>query len=665
MIWVRRILTVPTGIVFFLFLLLTLLVLQINSTFLDPDYYPEQLREASVYEFILNELLASAIDEEREREGREQSPGGSGQDVQDTPLLSSGLSTEQIVSSVNRALPPDWVSGLVERNFDEVGQYLTGERDEFTITVRADEQTVTAVEEIKSLIRQADAFNLLFDQEVVPRIEDSIQGKLPFGIEITNERLVEAVRRVATQEWVHEQVEMVLDEITPYMVGERDTFLIDIQLGEDRINIALDEVERLMGETDSGRLLYKELVEPELKKPLGDTVLLPLGVALTQEEVLDALRQVAPPEWVEEQALMVINDAAPYLTGRSDSFLTVVSLAENKRLAREVIANLVDEKVNEIVAALPTCRSLAEAQAALATASEGLPSCVPPNVPTARLLDQLDIDLAGSIQRMVLGPIPDTIRFTEVELRTSLVQAGAADNLDQLDNMREILRDGWMYTQDDLTETLTDVTGDISDVETLEEVRAFLSGGWTYTEADLREDLTDEGGDTGTVDEVDRARDIFKTARSNRFLVYIPMILLLVGIGFLGGRSWSTRVAWGAGPLVVAAGIIFVIFGPGYDTFAKSALDEGRQEAIDRIEHPERYDDSAEENKYPLTSRLAVNKLYDIFESMADDLASGVAGSSFGLVIIGLIALGAATFWASIMVVARRYLPLKEQDADG
>ena len=415
MIWVRRILTGPLGLLFFLFLLLTLLVLQINSTFLDPDYYPEQLREANVYEFILNELLASAIDEEREKERRERDAGGSGQDVGNTPFLSSGLSTEQIVSSVNRALPPDWVQGLVERNFDEVGKYLTGESDEFTVTVRANQQAATAVEELKSLMRQAD------------------------------------------------------------------TFLIDIQLEEDRVDIALDEVELLMGETDSGRLLYEEIVEPELRKNLGETVSLPLGEALTQEEVLDALRQVAPPEWVEEQALMVINDAAPYLTGRSDSFLTVVSLAENKRLAREVIANLVDEKVNEIVEALPTCRSLAEAQAALATASDGLPSCVPPNVPTARLLYQLDIDLAGSIQRLVLGPIPDTIRFTEVELRTSLVQAGAADNLDQIDNVREILRDGWTYTQDDLTETLTDVTGDISDVETLEDVRAFLADGWTYT----------------------------------------------------------------------------------------------------------------------------------------------------------------------------------------
>ena len=389
-------------------------------------------------------------------------------------------------------------------------------------------------------------------------------------------------------------------------------------------------------------------------------------MALTQEEVLDALRQVAPPEWVEEQALMVINDAAPYLTGRSDSFLTVVSLAENKRLAREVIANLVDEKVNEIVEALPTCRSLAEAQAALATASDGLPSCVPPNVPTARLLYQLDIDLAGSIQRLVLGPIPDTIRFTEVELRTSLVQAGAADNLDQIDNVREILRDGWTYTQDDLTETLTDVTGDISDVETLEDVRAFLADGWTYTEADLREDLTDDG-DAGTVDDVDRARDIFKTARSNRLLVYIPMILLLVGIGFLGGTSWSGRVAWGAGALVIAAGLVFIIFGPGYDAFGKSGpaydafggsdLEELRSEALQDI--------AESGGDYPETSRLAANKAFDIFESMADDLASGVAGSSFGLVIIGLIAMGAAIFWASIMVVARRYLPLKEQDADG
>lgn len=660
MIWARRILTVPAGFVFFLFLLLTLLVLQINSTFLDPDYYPEQLREANVYQFVLNDLLASAIDEERERERREQDAGGTGEDVATTPLLSSGLSTEQIVAAVNRALPPDWVQGVVERNFDEVGQYLTGDRDEFMVTVRANEQAATAVEELKSLMRQADAFNLLFDEEVVPRIEESIQGRLPFGLDITNQRLVEAVRRVAPPEWVQEQVELVLDEVTPYMVGERDTFLIDIQLEEDRIDIALDEVEKLMAETDSGRLLYEEIVEPELRKNLGDTVALPLGVSLTQEEVLDALRQVAPPTWVEQQAVMVINDAAPYLIGRSDSFLTVVSLAENKRLARGVIADLVDDKVNEIVDNLPTCQSLAEAQAALATASEGLPSCVPPNVPTERLLDQLDIDLAGSIQRMVLGPIPDTIRFTEVELRTSLIQAGAADNLDEIDNVREILRDGWMYTQDDLTETLTDDDGNVSDVETLDNVRSFLADGWTYTEADLREDLSDEG-DTGTVDDLDRGRDIFKTARSNRLLVYIPMLLLLVGIGFLGGTSWSARVAWGAGALVIATGLVFVIFGPGYDSFGRFGpgydLDELRAEALQDI--------TEEGGDYPETSRLAANKAFDIFESMADDLASGVASSSVVLVIIGLIALGAAIFWASIMVVARRYLPMKEQDGDG
>ena len=118
---------------------------------------------------------------------------------------------------------------------------------------------------------------------------------------------------------------------------------------------------------------------------------------------------------------------------------------------------------------------------------------------------------------------------------------------------------------------------------------------------------------------------------------------------------------------MIAAGLVFIIFGPGYDAFGKSGpaydafggsdLEELRSEALQDI--------AESGGDYPETSRLAANKAFDIFESMADDLASGVAGSSFGLVIIGLIAMGAAIFWASIMVVARRYLPLKEQDADG
>ena len=112
--------------------------------------------------------------------------------------------------------------------------------------------------------------------------------------------------------------------------------------------------------------------------------------------------------------------------------------------------------------------------------------------------------------------------------------------------------------------------------------------------------------------------------------------------------------------LLIAAGIIFLIFGPGYDYFAKSGpiydvagvsnLSELRQDALDEIT-------TVGFNEFPNTSRLAVNKLFDIVESVIDNFASGIAISSLRLVIVGLVVLAAATFWSAIIAMISYVIP--------
>ena len=72
MIWLGRLISVPVFFIFTILLLATLLMMQVNDTFLNPEYYPNQLREADFYNFVLNDLLIVAIDEERERERRDR-----------------------------------------------------------------------------------------------------------------------------------------------------------------------------------------------------------------------------------------------------------------------------------------------------------------------------------------------------------------------------------------------------------------------------------------------------------------------------------------------------------------------------------------------------------------------------------------------------------------
>ena len=777
MIWIGRILSVPAGLLFFVLLLVTLVVLQVNATFLDPGFYPEEMRKADIYEFVLVDLLTSAIDEYREQDP----PEG----LDENPLVTSGLSTEDIVSSVNRAIPPSWVRGLVEQSFDEVGRYLTGERDEFEVTVRAGDQVIIVKDEVKALLRKAGAYNLLYGQQVVPTVRDAVDQELPLGVTLSADRVISSVRRVAPPDWVQGQVESALDEVTPYLVGSTDTFNINVQVADrveialeeikdllrdtdaygqlfdkvvepaitdtvnaelplglevssdrlvdaarvivpsdwmrlqvesavdevgpyvvgkrdsfeinvqlaDRVAIALAEIKDLLREIDAYDLLYWEVIEPQVRENLGGVIDLPFGVTIADEEVISALRRVAPPTWVREQAKRVIDEVTPYLTGEADSFTVEVSLVDNKLEARDVIDDLVSQKVTELIDSVSKCESLTAAATALLNRdSRGLPGCVPEDVSGTDLLSVLSIDVSGAVASLVLATIPDTIPFGDVQLRQALTAAGAGDNLEQVDEMRrilkegwtydqddlrselakrgddvvetldtvrEILRDGWTYTQDDLREVLTDENAEdpMANVKRLDDVRAFLADGWTYTSADFREDISGEADGT-SLEDFYTGRDTFKRVRAFRWVLYLPLVILLVVIAFLGGRGWSGRVAWAAGVLLVSVGLIVAIWGPGYSALAKSGpiyeaagignLDEQREEVLDKITHPEKYDSDAPENEFPETSSLAANKGFDIVESIADDFASGIVGRSLALGVIGLIALLAALFWTSI-----------------
>ncbi len=638
MILIRRILLIPVSLVFFVFLLLTLILLQLSDTFLKPDFYTSELDENGVYEFVLVNLLTVALEDRRAMEEAE-----SEDDIDDTPLQTSGLTTDQIVASVNRAVPPEWVQELVEQAFEEFGNYITGRTDDFTFTLKAGDRVDTVVKEIKSLLTRADAYDLLYDRELIPRIEDASQKELPLGIEVTGDRLVSAARSIIPPEWVQEQVENILDEVTPYLKGDSDTFTIRIPLS-GRVGIAIAEIKQLLRETDVYDLVYDEVIAPQVTEQLGDTIGgLPFGVTVSSDEVVSALREVAPPAWVQQQAERLLDEASPYLTGQVDSFETEVSLVDNKRQARRVLTELAERKIHGQIDALPTCRTIDQARAALSGGSGSLPSCIPPNIDANEVLGRLGINVGAEVARFVLAPIPSSITFSDLQLRNALEAAGAGANLEQLDDIRSLLGNGWTYTQDDLREDLTE-NGDESDFETLQDLRSFLADGWTYTRADFAEDITDERG-AGTMEDIDLVRDILKTFRTYQWLIYVSMVIFLVVMGFLGGRGWSGRIKWGSSSLLVSAAIIFILFGPVYAVGSSIGLDNARDQALEEINSADDYSE---------TARLAANKGFDIAESISDGFASNIAVSSLTLVIIAAILLTVAILWSQIVGLVRR-----------
>ena len=104
-----------------------------------------------------------------------------------------------------------------------------------------------------------------------------------------------------------------------------------------------------------------------------------------------------------------------------------------------------------------------------------------------------------------------------------------------LDYVREVFSEGWTYTDADLRSDLMS-SGGSGDVEALDDLRTSIRDGWTFTDADLRRSLRESGGEEA-VSELDRIRDMLSRAWLVRLVIFLLWIILLVAIGFLGGRQ--------------------------------------------------------------------------------------------------------------------------------
>ena len=563
------------------------------------------------------------------------------------PLVSLDLSTEEIVSSLNRAIPPKWVESVVDQAFEDVGSYVAGERDEFELTIRADEQAVAVVTEIKSLLRKSDAHGLLFDELVGPVVEEALGEKMPLALDITSERLTASIRRVVPPEWAHDQVEALLDEVTPYAVGERESFEISVELA-DRVEVALEEVKRLLREAGVYDLGYDDVIDPALENSLGEGVALPFGFDVTRQEIVSVLRRVAPADWVRQQAEMVIDEATPYLTGKTETFTVDVSLADNKRRARDVMAEMVRTKLNRAVEGLSECTADQRMSRVTFGAIIRIPDCIPPGIQSDELVKQIESSIVSGVESQVLGRVPDSVQFTDSLLRQVLIQAGAEENIDLLDDVRELMRDGWVYTDRDLREDLRQNFRRVWEgedlIEAVDNVRGFLKDGWTYTERDLRKDIAD-GVDEVSLEDFDSARNVLGWVQNLRLLIYLPLLVVLVAIGFLGGRSWPARFAWAAASLAVVSGVVFVASGPVVDAVARPHLDNVKEMAFGGI---------GLNGEFQNTERLVADKTFEIAQSVVRGFASGIAIKSLIFLIVGILGLGISLGWGKIKVLARR-----------
>ncbi|MEC8986982.1 MAG: hypothetical protein VYD30_03385 [Chloroflexota bacterium] len=614
MIWVRRIIALPFIILAFITFQVGVLAQQTASNLISPSFYLETLADSNVYSFLLTDLPNTALQDVRK--------------AHSNPIIEqSGLSDETIVSSINTIVPPDWLQSNFESTVTGVGDYVTGKTDEFTISIPVDERVQAASNQITFVLNESDIYKMVMENQVRPVVSEASKNELPFDVSVNEDQLMASIQKIISKAWLTGQIDSVLGEVVPYAVGSEDTFSIVVKV-DDRIEVAVAEVKSLMAEANAYEALFEGSIAPNISSSIGNSAKLPYGIEITDEEISSIIKKTAPPSWMQKTTESILDNATPYLVGKTDEFTISINIEPNKEEAVSDLMALAEQKLNTKLADLPDCDT-DEVVNILNNPVAGLPSCYPADPSLKQQMQSFTrsyvTTVISAVRPQIINTIPNSIDFDQNSLR----QVVPAKALDSFDQGRDIVRDGYTFTEKDLENLIKQGAGDNS-WNQVSKVRDSLSKGIQYNERDFRihiETVTADGGQTLSM--LDQVRGILKLVHMFNMAVYIPTLLIAAIVGFLGGKGWIQRLMWAAITMLVASILVYAIWGPVYSSIAEPILhvqiDQIASQASGQIAP-----------QFLATESLVVQQVTNIGKIAISKFISGISGTALITSILSL-----------------------------
>ena len=259
----------------------TLLAFEADAALRSPDFYEDRLLEANVYAFLLNDVATAALEEARDL----PPPAG----ISTNALNATGLPTERIVESLDRALPPGWLRAQTEANLPRLVAFAVGDSDRFTAKLDVNARVPQIAEELGALVNSASVQAILFDAVVTPHLDELRREMSAFGLYVERDRLDRAVADVVTEEWTSRQIAIVYDEAAPYITGQADSFSVHIRL-DDLKSAVMDALRSIAREMDWSQTLTQQVIEPPVMSLLTD------GITFTSEDLKAGLESELGPD---------------------------------------------------------------------------------------------------------------------------------------------------------------------------------------------------------------------------------------------------------------------------------------------------------------------------------------------------------------------------------
>lgn len=614
MIWVRRIIALPFIILAFVTFQVGILAQQTASNLISPSFYLETLGDSNIYSFLLTDLPTTALKDVRK--------------ANSNPIIDqSGLSDETIVTSINTILPPDWLQSNFESTVTGVGDYVTGKTDEFAISIPVDERVQAASDQITFILNESDIYKMVMENQVRPVVSEASKNKLPFDVSVNEEQLMSSIQKIISKEWLTGEIDSVLTEVVPYAVGSEDTFSLVVTV-DDRIEVAVGEIKSLMADANAYEALFEGSIAPNISSSIGNSAKLPYGIEITDEEISSIIKKTAPPSWMQRTTESVLDNATPYLVGKTDEFKISINIEPNKEEAVSDLMDLAERKFNDKLTDLPDCDP-SEVVNILNSPVAGLPSCYPSDPALKQQMQGFTksyvTTVISAVRPQIINTIPNSIEFDQNSLR----EVVPLEALESFDQGREIVKEGYIFTEKDLENLIKQGAGDNS-WNQVAKVRNSLSKGIQYNEQDFRihiETVTADGGQTLSM--LDQMRGILKLVHMFNMAVYIPTILIAAIVGFLGGRGWIQRLMWAAITMLIASILVYAIWGPVYSSIAEPIIhvqiDQIASQASGQIAP-----------QFLATESLVVQQVTNIGKIAISKFISGISGTALMTSILSL-----------------------------
>jgi hypothetical protein len=596
MLILRRLAAVFVGLVFALVLPIAVFLVRIDQTLLSGTFYTDQLRDRGVYEFVVVDLLGSAV---RDVLNSPEEVLGSS-DAQDF-LEDSGLTADQIVEAVHQGLSPEQLRQLVEPAVLGFVQYATAEEDEVQIRFKAGPPVRGLLEGALSLMRSSGSYEWFIDAQVLPAVSEYSGDALSADPEF----VARIIRQLITPEWLATTIEEVAVPFVDYVFAESDGFQIRVSISEAQAEVVASEIARgLPGEQVTG-LFLTHVLTPTIDDELNSLGELPFGFHPDADDVADLLLAGSSNGSAAPQLSAFADDLGDYLSGGDESFSTQLDFMAMKEAASPALVNLAGDAILQQLELLPECAIQSESSDSVAEANPFvLPSCRPPDVSGEELLDRNFAGVDSLIADAVLGAIPDNVTFTEAELRMETDRIAGDDAFEFIADWRSLVGQGFEYSHLDFRSDL-ESSGDLEDFD---EFRSFFANGIVLSV----DNPSPAGFATDISEELEPVREWVDEFRRSGLIAIALAAILLVIAGLLGGNSGPGRLLWASSTLLAVSLPWLLIVWPAFEIGQVAAQELARSEL-----------DLTDAGAFTETATLASNYAIDTAFAFAGDFMNG------------------------------------------